>query len=72
MATYICKYCGDQRSVNSFGDGYCNNSPTKKHEILDPTVKRDKYMCKHCGQENNRPFAGYCRKSPHGNHELMG
>ena len=72
MAIYTCKYCGDQRYANSFGDGLCNCSPTKKHEILSTTEKKDKYICKYCGKEYPHPFAGACRKSPHGNHELLG
>lgn len=78
MATYTCKWCARQNSnPSAVTSGSCNNSPHKKHELMNATEKLGEYVCKYCARKNSNPSAvvsGTCSNSPHPNkaHELLG
>ena len=78
MATYTCKWCGNQNSNPQAAlGGECYKSPHRKHELLNATEKLSQYVCKWCGLQSGNPQAvvgGSCHKSPHPNkqHELLG
>ena len=74
MATYTCKWCGQQNPNPAFVQNTCFKSPHKKHELMNATEKLSQYTCKWCGQQNSNPafVQNTCFKSPHKTHELLG